>query len=122
MLNQCNFIGRLGKEPESSFTTSGKQVAKFSLAVSEKRGGEEATEWVSVICWEKTAKFVCDFMHKGNLAFVSGRMSTRKWQNKEGKDQYTTEIIAATVQNLTPRDSQREGPSDTNSDMGEVPF
>jgi len=92
MLNQCNFIGRLGKEPESRFTQSGKQVVNFSLAVSEKRNGEEKTEWINVICWENTAKFVADYMRKGSLCFVSGKMQTRKWQDKDGADRYSTEI------------------------------
>lgn len=131
MLNQCNFIGRIGRDPESKYTPSGKQVVNFSIAVSEKRGGEEKTEWINVVCWEKTAKFVADYMHKGNLCFVSGRFATRKWQDQAGADRYTTEIIASTVQNLSPRDESRnnstppmppDGFGHPSSTGNEVPF
>jgi len=114
MLNQCNFIGRLGKDPDSRFTASGKQVVKFPLAVSEKRNGEEKTEWINVICWENTAKFVADYMHKGSLCFVSGKMQTRKWQDKDGRDIYTTEIIASSLQNLSPRSDSGDQERKTN--------
>jgi len=114
MLNQCQFIGRLGADPEQRATPSGKTVTSFRLAVSEKRGGEEKTEWVSCVCWEKTAEFVGQYMQKGNLAYVSGKMQTRKWKDQSGIDRYTTEIIASTVQNLSPRadDSDRQKPAD----------
>jgi len=127
MLNQCNFIGRLGSDPEARQTPSGKTVTNFRIAVSEKRGGNENTEWVSVICWEKTAEFVANYTRKGNQCFVSGRMQTRKWKDQQGNDRYTTEIIAQTVQNLSPRSSE-QGPPAPQDEPGyggtgsDVPF
>ena len=84
MINQCNFIGRLGRDPETRYTQSGKAVASFSLACSEKRGGEESTEWINVVAWEKLAEICGQYLTKGSLVFISGRMQTRKWQDKEG--------------------------------------
>ena len=123
MVNQCSFIGRFGADPETRYTPAGKQVTNFRIAVSEKRGDKENTEWVSVVCWENTAKFVAEYMVKGNLCFVSGRMQTRKWQDQKGEQRYTTEIIASTVQNLSPRsDDSRSMPPEPPMSDDQVPF
>ena len=103
MINQCNFIGRLGRDPETRYTQSGKAVASFSIACSEKRGGEESTEWVNVVAWEKLAEICGQYLAKGSLVFISGRMQTRKWQDKEGGTRYTTEIIAREMKMLSSR-------------------
>ena len=103
MINQCNFIGRLGRDPEIRYTQSGKAVASFSIACSEKRGGEETTEWVNVVAWEKLAEICGQYLVKGSLVFISGRMQTRKWQDKDGGTRYTTEIIAREMKMLSPR-------------------
>ena len=103
MVNSCNFIGRLGRDPEIRYTTSGKAVASFSIACSEKRGGEETTEWVNVVTWEKLAEICGQYLVKGSLVFISGRMQTRKWQDKDGGTRYTTEIIAREMKMLSPR-------------------
>lgn len=109
MINQCNFIGRLGRDPETRYTQSGKAVASFSLACSEKRGGEESTEWVNVVAWEKLAEICGQYLVKGSLVFISGRMQTRKWQDKDGGTRYTTEIIARDMQMLSPKGEQNSG-------------
>ena len=106
MVNSCNFIGRLGRDPETRYTQSGKAVASFSLACSEKRGGEESTEWVNVVAWEKLAEIVGQYLTKGSLVFISGRMQTRKWQDKEGGTRYTTEIVAREMKML---DGKKDG-------------
>ena len=112
MINQCNFIGRLGRDPEIRYTQSGKAVASFSLACSERRGGEESTEWVNVVAWEKLAEICGQYLVKGSLAFISGRMQTRKWQDKDGGTRYTTEIVAREMQMLSPKgEARREGTS-----------
>ena len=103
MINQCNFIGRLGRDPEIRYTQSGKAVASFSIACSEKRGGEETTEWVNVVAWEKLAEICGQYLVKGSLVFISGRMQTRKWQDKDGGTRYTTEIVAREMKMLSPR-------------------
>ena len=109
MINQCNFIGRLGRDPEIRYTTSGKAVATFSIACSEKRGGEETTEWVNVVAWEKLAEIAGQYLTKGSLVFISGRMQTRKWQDKEGGTRYTTEIVAREMKMLSPRGESGAG-------------
>ena len=108
MINQCNFIGRLGRDPETRYTQSGKAVASFSIACSEKRGGEETTEWVNVVAWEKLAEICGQYLVKGSLVFISGRMQTRKWQDKDGGTRYTTEIVAREMQMLSPRGEPRQ--------------
>ena len=109
MINQCNFIGRLGRDPETRYTQSGKAVASFSLACSEKRGGEESTEWVNVVAWEKLAEIAGQYLTKGSLVFISGRMQTRKWQDKDGGARYTTEIIAQTLRMLSSKNDAARG-------------
>ena len=103
MVNNCMFIGRLGRDPETRYTQSGKAVASFSLACSEKRGGEESNEWVNVVAWEKLAEIAGQYLTKGSLVFISGRMQTRKWQDKEGGTRYTTEIVAREMKMLDSR-------------------
>ena len=112
MLNQCNVIGRLGRDPESRFTASGKQVVNVSIACSEKRNGQEYTEWINVIFWEKLAEIVANYITKGSLVFISGRIQTRKWQDQNGNDRYTTEIVAREMQMLSPKgEARQEGTS-----------
>lgn len=108
MINQCNFIGRLGRDPEIRYTQSGKAVASFSIACSEKRGGEESTEWVNIVAWEKLAEICGQYLVKGSLVFISGRMQTRKWQDKEGGTRYTAEIVAREMQMLSPKGEPRQ--------------
>lgn len=98
-LNQCNFIGRLGKDVETRYTQGGDAVANFSIAVGESwkdASGEkvEKTEWIRVVAFKKLAEICTEYLHKGSKVFISGKMTTRKWQNKEGVDQYSTEIVA----------------------------
>jgi single-strand DNA-binding protein len=103
MINQCNFIGRLGRDPETRYTQSGKAVASFSIACSEKRGGEESTEWVNIVAWEKLAEICGQYLVKGSLVYISGRMQTRKWQDQNGNDRYTTEVVAREMKMLDSR-------------------
>ncbi len=106
MVNNCMFIGRLGRDPESRFTQSGKTVVNFSIACSEKRGGEEYTEWVNIVVWDKLGEICAQYLQKGSLVYISGRMQTRKWQDQSGTDRYTTEIVAREMKML---DSKKDG-------------
>mgnify|MGYP006356262573 CR=1 FL=1 len=94
-------IGNFGKDPEVRFAQSGTAVCNFSIGCSErvKKGEEwvEQTEWVNVVCFGKTAEAVGQHMSKGSQVYVDGRMQTRKWQDKEGKDRWTTEVLANRV-------------------------
>lgn len=100
MLNQCNFIGRLGRDPELRYTQSGAPVVNFSIACNEKRGGQEYVEWVNVSAWDKLAEICNEYLRKGSLVFISGRLQTRKWQDKDGYDRSTTEIVAREMKML----------------------
>jgi single-strand DNA-binding protein len=131
MLNQCNFIGNLTADPELKFTQSGHAVCNFTIAVNSGWGDNKRTEFVRVVCWRKTAEACSEYLKKGKKAFVSGEMQTRKWQDNNGNDRYTTEIVATDVQFLTPRDEggssggYNSGPSgggEYNSPGGDVPF
>lgn len=99
-LNQCNFIGNLGADPEVKSFQNGGKVCNFRLAVSEswkdKATGEkrEKTEWVSVAIFGDGLAGVAErFLRKGSKVFVSGKLATRKWQDKNGDDRYSTEIV-----------------------------
>lgn len=99
-LNRCEFMGHLGRDPEIRYTQSGKAVASFSMAVSEKWGGEEHTEWINVVMWEKLAEVAGKYLQKGAPVYIAGRMQTRKWEDRDGNPRYTTEIVAREMQML----------------------
>jgi single-strand DNA-binding protein len=114
-LNKVMLIGNLGKDPEVRYTTSGQAVASFSVATSEKfknKSGdmEERTEWHNVVLWGKLAEIAKEYLSKGKTAYIEGRLQTRKWQDKEGRDRYTTEIVGDRMQMLSPKgDGGRTG-------------
>lgn len=96
-LNQCQFIGHVGKEPEIKTLNSGARVANFSLAVTErwKKDGEqkERTEWINIVVWsDGLVGIVEKYVHKGSKLYVSGKMQTRKYE-KDGSDRYSTEVV-----------------------------
>lgn len=98
-LNRVSLIGNLGKDPEVRYTQSGTAVGTLRLGVTERRKeGEEykdQTEWVSVVCFGKTAENASKYLQKGRQIFVEGRLQTRSWEDKtSGQTRYTTEVIA----------------------------
>lgn len=98
-LNQCNFVGNLGRDPETKYTPDGDAVTNFSIACSEswkdKNSGEkkENTEWVRCVAWRQLGEICGQYLKKGSQVFVSGKLTTRKWKDKEGVERYTTEIV-----------------------------
>ena len=107
-LNKVMLIGNLGKDPEVRYTASGQAVASFSLATSERyksKSGdwEEKTEWHNVVLWGKQAETAKDYLSKGKTVFIEGRLQTRKWQDKDGRDRYTTEIVGEKMQFVGPK-------------------
>ena len=123
-LNKVLLIGNLGKNPEVRYTASGMAVATFSLATSEKfknKGGEweERTEWHNVTLWDRLAEIAGEYLGKGKTVYLEGRLQTRKWQDKEGKDRYTTEIVGEKMQMLSKKDSGRD--SDPAADSFQQP-
>lgn len=138
-LNQCQFIGNLGRDPEVRTTQNGDKIANLRLAVSEtwkdKQTGErkEKTEWVSVVIWGPLAGIADQYLRKGSKVYVSGKMETRKWQDQSGADRYSTEVVLrgfdAKLEMLDApggrqeRQEQREEPRNQRSDMDdEIPF
>lgn len=104
-LNKVMLIGNLGKDPEVRYTTSGQAVASFSLATSEKfknKSGEweERTEWHNIVLWGRQGEIAGEYLAKGRTVFIEGRLQTRKWQDKDGRDRYTTEIVGERMQML----------------------
>jgi len=114
-LNRCEFIGRLGRDPESRFSPDGMQIVSFSIAVGRKYKDKEETEWVNIVAFGKLAEICAEYLSKGKQIYVAGRMNTQKYQDKEtGQDRYSTRIIADQMQMLGGRDDEggkREAPS-----------
>jgi len=108
-VNKVILIGNLGKDPEVRYMPSGGAVANVTLATSEtwkdKQSGEkqERTEWHNVVFYNRLAEIAGEYLKKGSKVYVEGRLQTRKWQDKEGRDRYTTEIIASEMQMLDGR-------------------
>lgn len=107
-VNKCIFIGNLGRDPEMRYMPSGDAIANFSIACTEsfkdKSGAkQEKTEWIRIAMFGKLAEIAGEYLKKGSSVYIEGRMQTRKWQNKEGVDQYTTEIVADRMQMLGGR-------------------
>lgn len=107
MVNKVILVGNLGRDPEVRNAQSGTTVANLSIATTTRRKqGEEwvdHTEWHRVVCFGRTADNVSRFLTKGRQVYIEGRLQTRKWQDQEGKDRYTTEVVADTIQFLGRR-------------------
>lgn len=117
-MNKVILVGRLGQDPKLSYTQAGQAVANFSLATDEgyrdRNSGQkvERTEWHRIVAWRQTAEFCGNYLSKGRLVLVEGKLQTRKWQDQNGQDKYTTEIVANNVQGLDSRQDagQYRGP------------
>ena len=107
-LNRVQLIGYLGKDPESRFTPNGKKVVHFSLAVTQhwKSGGEskEATEWVNVEAWERLGEVCQQYLKKGSLVYLEGRLKTDRYEDK-GETKYFSKVVALTLQFLDKKSS-----------------
>lgn len=121
-LNQCNFIGYMAADPESRAMPNGDTVTNFRIGCGEqwkdKQTGErkEKTEWVSCVAWRQLAEIINDYGRKGMQVFVSGKMTTRKWKDKEGNDRWTTEILVDQFKMLGKKsDNEGSGPRENTS-------
>ena len=110
-VNKVILLGNLGKDPETRRTASQTAVCSFSIATTERRkeGSEwkDHTEWHNIIAFGKTAENCGKYLSKGSKCFVEGRLQTRKWQDKEGRDRWTTEVVALNVQFLGSKSEVR---------------
>ena len=115
MLNKIMIIGNLGSDPELRYTQSGTPVASFRVATTEKwkdKGGQmqEQTEWHSCNAWSKLAEICGNYLKKGSKVYIEGSVHTRKWQDQEGKDRYSTEVKVREMKMLDgKKDSQQPG-------------
>jgi len=124
-VNKVILVGNLGKDPEVRYSPNGGGVANITIATTEswkdKTSGEkvEKTEWHRVVFFGRLAEIAGEYLKKGSQVYIEGRLQTRKWQDKEGKDRYTTEIVAGEMQMLGSREG-RGAPSefDQSSDEG----
>lgn len=111
-INKVILVGNLGKDPEVRYMPSGSAVTNVTIATSDqwrdKQSGEmqERTEWHQVVFFNRLAEIAGEYLKKGSKVYVEGRLQTRKWQDKNGQDRYTTEIVANEMQML---DSPRSG-------------
>lgn len=110
-LNKVLLIGYLGRDPEVRYTPGGAAVANLSLATTEtwkdKQTGDkkESTEWHRVVMFGRLAEIAGEYLKKGSQIYVEGRLQTRKWQDKDGVDRYTTEVVAGGMKMLGGRGS-----------------
>ncbi len=109
-LNRVQLIGYLGADPEARYTPTGKQLVKFSLAVSNrwKRDGEvqEHTEWVNIEAWGALAEICNEYLQKGSLVYVEGRIKTDKYQDDSNKTRYFTKVVIQQMQMLDKRSTE----------------
>lgn len=107
MINKVILVGRLGRDPELRYTPSGTAVANFSMATDERwsSNGEtqSRTEWHNIVVWSKLAEICNQYLTKGRLIFIEGRLQTRDWEDKDGNKRRTTEIVATDMKMLGGR-------------------
>jgi single-strand DNA-binding protein len=122
-VNKVILVGNLGRDPETRYATSGSAICNITVATSrqwkDKATGEkkEETEWHRVVFYDRLAEIAGEYLKKGRPVYVEGRLKTRKWQDKEGQDRYTTEIVAEEMQLLGSREGGGGG-----SGRGDVEF
>lgn len=130
-LNQCSFIGRLGNDPEAR-QAGETNVSNFNIAVGSKVGDKESTEWVRIVAFARLADVCNEYLQRGQQVFVTGRLQSRKWVDKDGVERVSVEVIANNMQMLgkgktseerqqMPKPAQRQSASiaDIESD---IPF
>lgn len=142
-VNKCILVGRLGQDPTTRYMPNGEAVTNATLATTENwksKDGEkqEKTEWHNLTFYRRLAEIAGEYLKKGSMIYVEGKLATRKWQDKEGKDRYTTDIIVNEMQMLGGKQDGQVGnsapaqdkPATTSKtstgqgfdDFGDVPF
>jgi single-strand DNA-binding protein len=129
MVNKAILIGRLGKDPEVRYTPDGTMVTTFRLATDEQwkdKNGEKVqkTEWHQIVTYRKLAEICGNYLIKGKLVYIEGRIQTRNWEDKDGIKRYTTEIVASDMKMLDSKgQSKADGssPNAVNAGLGNGP-
>jgi len=116
-MNKIILIGNLGRDPEMNYTPDGTAVAKFSIAV-RRVGGKSATgerqdeaDWFNIVAWRQLAETCSNYLKKGHKVFIEGRLSIRKYTDKNGIERTAIEVIASDLEMLTPKDRQTSASS-----------
>ena len=135
MVNKVILIGRLGADPEIRYTPSGAEVATFRMATSESwtnKSGEkeERTEWHRIVAWRGLAKICGEFLSKGKLVYIEGRLRTRSWEDRDGNKRTTTEIEATEMKMLggvgeasrKPKEPEAESAPPAAKEEEDIPF
>ncbi|EDN9127052.1 single-stranded DNA-binding protein [Listeria monocytogenes] len=124
MMNRVVLVGRLTKDPDLRYTPAGAAVATFTLAVNRtftNQNGEREADFINCVVWRKPAENVANFLKKGSMAGVDGRVQTRNYEDKDGKRVFVTEVVAESVQFLEPKNNNTGG-STSNNYQGEVNY
>ena len=139
MLNVIAIMGRLSRDPELRQTTTGKNVASFTIACSRGRkdaNGKDLVDWIPVVAWEHTAEFVCKYFEKGSLIAIDGRLQSRTYKDRDGNNRTAIEIVANNANfagskstgggsNSVPAGNSYNEPTvqyDETEDEGDLPF
>ncbi|PKR86118.1 single-stranded DNA-binding protein [Heyndrickxia camelliae] len=124
MMNRVVLVGRLTKDPDLRYTPSGVAVATFTLAVNRtftNQQGEREADFINVVVWRKAAENAANYLKKGSLAGVDGRLQTRNYEGQDGKRVWVTEVVAESVQFLEPKQSSNQS-NNQSSRQNEDPF
>jgi len=117
-INKVIIVGNLGADPDTRYMPSGKPVTNIRVATTEgwtdKQSGDkqERTEWHAIVLFEKLAEISAEYLRKGSQVYIEGSLRTRKWQDKNGKDRYSTEIVAREMQMLGSKPERKEPKED----------
>jgi single-strand DNA-binding protein len=133
MLNKIMLIGNLGKDPDMSYTPQGTPITKFSLAVSrrskDRDTGErrEETTWFNIVAWNQLAETMNTYLHKGSKVYIEGRITSRKYTDKEGVERTAWEVTANEMEMLEPKGASQGGESGASGGAGgatpdDIPF
>jgi len=126
-INKVIVVGNLGQDPETRYMPSGSAVTNFTVATNEswkdKQTGEQKdrTEWHRVAMFGRLAEIAAEYLRKGSQVYIEGKLRTRKWQDRDGKDRYTTEIIADEMQMLGGRGGGGSAPMSSDSAPASAP-
>lgn len=115
-LNKCIFIGRATQAPELKTTTSGKSVCNFSVAINEKYGEKESTQFVNIVVWNKLAEVCAQYISKGKEVYIESKFTSRSYEDKDGNKKYISEFVALSVQFIggNSDNSGKSGEGDTS--------
>jgi single-strand DNA-binding protein len=122
-VNRVILVGRLGRDPETRYTSSGQAVCNFSIATDETykdRAGErqKRTEWHRIVLWAKLAEIAQQYLRKGSLVYIEGRIQSRQWDDKEGNKRTSFEIVGTTMRMLGGRGEAAPAPAGAEAEAG----